>query len=82
MPRTENQSNYHYIVKLREKNKPDEEYHNKYFLTMKDAASFFGVSKSTCYDRLIWSGADGTNCDRWRTIKDYDIQKFEKDCFA
>jgi len=81
MPRTENQSNYHYKAKLRDKNK-DEEFYVKYFLTMNDASKFFGCAKTTCYDRIYksdWTSEDkDLHSNRWRHIHNYELEYFEK----
>ena len=82
MPRTENQSNYHYKAKIRDKNSK-EDFYVKYFLTMKDAAQFFGCAKSTCYDRLYqsdyWTAEKkDLHSNRWRYIKNYELEYFEK----
>ena len=83
MPRTENQSNYHYVARIRDKNS-NEDFYNKYFLTMKDASQFFGCAKSTCYDRLYnghyWSNGKKTHdCStRWKYLKNYELDLFEK----
>ena len=81
MPRTENQSNYHYKAKIRDKNK-NEEFYTKYFLTMNDASTFFGAAKSTCYDRLYppdkTAEYKNLQSNRWRFIKNYEIDYFYK----